>query len=213
MFKHPLVGILYAPSQGGKSQLTRDIILHREKLFDVKFSRIIYYYTKYHSIFSTIKDVEFIEGAPGEFFPDGKSKLIILDDQINNKDAINGLINIAIRDSHACSLTVLVLVQSIFHTRAFRSVSLNGKLFILFKHLRDKFALNTLFSQLSFNTAFLKQVHQHATAKPYKYLCINLQESCPELLRFSSDITSEYPVFYVAEETDDKEPILIKKNE
>jgi hypothetical protein len=206
--------ILYSPSGGGKSTLLCKL-LKKPQIFDTSFDRIILYYQQWNDIYEQFTNkIEFVRGEVDSQVEselnNKQEKLLIADDQVCSKKSIETLSKLCVYGRHM-RLSIVLLVQDLFISRHLRTVSLNTQVFIVFKHDRDVTSVSALFSQLNFPTKDLKKIYELATRKPYSYLCINLQQNVPIELRFSSNITGEYPVYYVQSSSIPQSgPVIVK---
>lgn len=120
--------------------------------------------------------------------------LVVLDDQMENKDMHSGggsgLAKFFTQGSHHRNLTVIYIVQNLFHqSRVMRTVSLNSHYLVLFKNPRDKLQIRNLAAQMHPNNAkFLVSSYEDATNVPYGYLVVDLRPETPEQLRIRTDV-------------------------
>lgn len=91
-FKVPFNMIVCGPTQSGKTTLVKELIKHKDKLFDRPPQRIIYCYgSEWQKVFNELASwgVHFIKGLPEEnvttLFPKHQRPgLLVLDDLMNN---------------------------------------------------------------------------------------------------------------------------------
>jgi hypothetical protein len=213
LFHHPTSVLVFAPSSGGKTETVLKILEERDKFFDVKIDEVLYYYTLWNDRFATVKNVKFICGHANEIPNDGKSRILISDDSMTDKTAVQRLVSIYTMESHHKNTSVFFLAQDLFFSRSMRTVSLNTKVFLLFANLRDGRSVETLFSQMSFDTSFLKEIYKDATKKKYGFLCVDLDKNTSPLLRFSTNIFHKHPSYYLEEHTYKGDPIAVEADE
>ena len=88
-------------------------------------------------------NIEFVEGIPkaleqDSYFDVNKRNLIVFDDQMIDASKDKRIVNLFTRGSHHRNLSVIYIVQNLFHQgKASGSKSLNHYL-VLFKNPRDK---------------------------------------------------------------------------
>ena len=88
-------------------------------------------------------NIEFVKGIPTAFeqdsyFDANKRNLIVFDEQMINASKDKRIVNLFTRGSHHRNLSVIYIVQNLFHQgKASGSKSLNHYL-VLFKNPRDK---------------------------------------------------------------------------
>lgn len=199
MFRTPLNIILYSQTSGGKTTLALDII-NNQKLFDRKFDQIIYVYSMYNARFKDFPNVKFIKEEIPDLKSDGKNKLLVCDDLMINKSAMDKLISIFLVQGHHTSTTVMLCLQALTGDKRLRTLSINTHVFFLFAHLRDTLSIKNLFSQTGLTTAYLKKAYKLATKKKFSYLGLDLQPGTNDHLRVFSDILSAHPRYYLEKE-------------
>ena len=92
----------------------------------------------------TIPGIEFYEGIPSEidsryFLDVNKHNVIVLDDLMAQSGGDKRIANLFTKGSHHRNLSVIYIVQNIFHQgMETRNISLNTRYIVLFKSPRDK---------------------------------------------------------------------------
>jgi hypothetical protein len=213
LFHHPTSVLLFAPSSGGKTETVLRIIENKERYFDKKIDEVLYFYTLWNNRFASVKGVKFICGHANNIPDDGKSRILVSDDSMTDKAAVQRLVSIYTMESHHKNTSVFFLAQDLFFSRSMRTVSLNTKVFMLFANLRDGRSVETLFSQMSFDSTFLKNIYKEATRKKYGFLCVDLDKNTSPLLRFSANIFDKHVSYFLEEGTYKGQPIPIAINE
>jgi len=209
IIKHPSSIIFFSPSKGGKTTNIINLCLERDKFFDAKIDDVYFFYNSYNENFTKPKVINFIEGLPTEIKNDSKKKIYVFDDFMSNKKAEKILIELATRLVHHNSITLIISVQDLFFSRGLRTVSINARLFFLFKNLRDQTSVNCLLSQIDLDSKFLKSCYRDATKKNFGYLCLDLQEGISPELRVSTDALGDFPTFYVAQDEAENLPLEV----
>ena len=109
----------------------------------------------YLEMIDTIPGIELYEGMPSEidsrdFLDVNKRNLIVLDDLMAQLGGDKRIANLFTKGSHHRNLSVIYIVQNIFHqgTEA-RNISLNTHYIVLFKSPRDKQQILTLARQIN----------------------------------------------------------------
>ena len=98
--------------------------------------------------------IEFVKGIPtaleqDSYFDVNKRNLIVFDDQMIDASKDKRTVNLFTRGSHHRNLSVIYIVQNLFHQRkGSRSISLNCHYLVLFKNPRDKLQIWTLAKQM-----------------------------------------------------------------
>jgi len=193
--------MLYSQTSGGKTTLALDLISNPQ-LFDKRIDEITYVYSMYNQRFKQYPNVKFIKQDIPELKADGKNKILICDDLLINKIAMEKLITIFLVSAHHSNTTVIINVQQLTGDKRLRTLSINTHVFFLFSHLRDTLSINNLFAQTGLSTEFLKNAYKLATRKKYSYLGLDLQPATNESLRVFSNVLSEHPSFFLEREVE-----------
>ena len=166
----------------------------------VKPDRIIWCYGQWQSLYEemhkTIKPkIEFVKGIPVDLqedrFLDVRMKnLVIFDDLMSEAAKDNRIVDLFTKGSHHRNLSVIVLVQNIFHqSNGMRTISLNSHYLVLFKNPRDKGQVNILARQIFPDKVdHFMQTYDQAMSKPYGYVVIDLHPQTPDHQRLYTDI-------------------------
>lgn len=136
--------------------------------------------------------IKMFEGIPDfQQYKDGKPRLIIIDDQI--QDCGNEVVALFTRGSHHFNISVIVLTQNIFFANpGFRTMSLNAHYLVLFKSPRAMDQVSCLARQISpNNTKFFQESFADSTKEPHSYLVLDMTQACDDSLRFRSKIFSD----------------------
>ena len=102
----------------------------------------------------------------------------------------NEFVNLFTKESHHGNLSVIYIVQNLFHQRkGNRSISLNSHYLVLFKNPRDKLPILTLAKQMypSKPAWFIKE-YEEAVRRPYGYLFVDLRPTIPERCRLRTNV-------------------------
>ena len=120
-FKCPFNCIIAGPTGSGKSNLLKKILKYRNILCDVKFEKVILFYSMWQPLYDEMKEIkcvdDFIEDIPST------DDLLTIINQVQNIDSLNPphqllifddlLMNITQRKDNLVSLlaTVLVIIK------------------------------------------------------------------------------------------------------
>lgn len=120
-------------------------------------------------------------------------QLVVIDDLMTELGNDRRLANLFTKGSHHLSISVIFIVQNIFHqAQQMRTISLNSHYLLILKNPRDKSQIVNLSRQLyPTNIKFLQRVYQDATSKPYGYILLDLTPDTPEELRCRTLITPD----------------------
>ena len=100
------------------------------------------------------------------------------------------IVNLFTRGSHHCNLSVIYIVQNLFHWgKGSRSISLNSHYLVLFKNPRDKLQILTLAKQMypEQTDSFLNQ-YEEAVKRPFGYLLVDLKTTTQDNCRLRTNV-------------------------
>ena len=119
-----------------------------------------------------------------------KRNLIVFDDQMIEAGRDNRIVNLFTKGSHHRNLSVLYIVQNLFHQgKGNRSISLNSHYLVLFKNPRDKLQVLTLAKQMyPGRTDFFLKQYEEAVRRPYGYLLIDLKTTTRDDCRLRTNV-------------------------
>ena len=98
------------------------------------------------------------------------------------------------RSHLGCSL--VLMLQNIFpRGMQSRTISINAKYQVLFRNPRDNLQITILARQLCpCNSKEFLEIYKRATSRPYGYLFCCFAQSCPDEIRYRTNILpNEYP--------------------
>lgn len=133
--------------------------------------------------------ITFIEGIPDyTAFNDGKPRLIVIDDQVQECDA--RVVSLFTRGSHHYNISVIVLTQNIFFAKpGFRTMSLNSHYIVLFKNPRGMDQISCIARQvMPNNVRFFQEAFADSCREGHSYLLLDMTQGCSDELRFRSNI-------------------------
>ena len=214
---HPSTILVAGPTGSGKTEFLVKL-LTQKAIFPYP-QRIIWVYSEWQNAYERIRrevakgrSVEFIKEFSEELYESLDRKvrnLVVLDDQMENRDMHRnggtGLSKYFTQGSHHRNLTVIYIVQNLFHkTDAMRTISINSNYLILFKNPRDTLQIQTLATQMyGSNSHFLVKAFTNATKNvPYSHVLIDLRPETPDELRVRSNVFDiEKQCIYVPRDT------------
>ena len=165
----PFTMLISGSSKCGKTVLTMRLI----KYLKPKFRKIYWLNTERSAIpCANIENFQILDEFPKNFdFVENKS-LIVLDDCMNNIN--KSVCDLFIKGSHHRELSVILILQNIFHQDKFcREISLNSDYIIIFKNPRDSSQIKYLGMQvLPDNSSALIKLYRHETIKPFSYIVL-----------------------------------------
>ena len=217
--KWPFKWTLVGSSGSGKTNFALNIIKKSARLFDQKPDRVIIIYKVFQEIYNT-----FDEYLPTSHFTEEECDLeeltksntdrllIICDDLYFSKKLDEISEHFLIKGRHR-NTSWIVLTQSIFNQSALKNISRNSTHMTLFKNVRLN-EPHILFSQLRPRSSkVLQDIYSDATDKPYGYLDIDLSQTCPDKLRYKTDLFDQVvKVFVIMSNTSFKTMYLVNKS-
>ena len=139
--------------------------------------------------------IEFVKGIPtaleqDSYFDVNKHNSIVFDDQMIDASKDKRIVNPFIRGSHHRNLSVIYIVQNLFHQgKGSRSISLNSHYLVLFKNPRDKLHILTLAKQMyPGQTDFVLNQYEEALKRPFDYLLIDLKTTTQDNCRLRTNV-------------------------
>ena len=217
--KWPFKWTLVGSSGSGKTNFVLNIVKRCHALFDQKPDRVIIIYKVFQEIYNT-----FDEYYPTSLFTEEECDfeeltksnteklLIICDDLYFSKKLDEISEHFLIKGRHR-NTSWIVLTQSIFNQPALKNISRNSTHMTLFKNVRLN-EPHILFSQLRPKSSkVLQNIYAEATERPYGYLDIDLSQTCPDKLRYKTDLfDSAVKVFVIMDDTSFKTMYLVNKS-
>jgi len=205
-FRHPSTILIAGPTGSGKTEFVVKLLTQHG--IDPFPERIIWVYSEWQDAYERIqnklaeskptKRVEFVKDYNDDLYDSldrTVRNLVVLDDQMVNRDmhrggSGTGLAKFFTQGSHHRNLTVIYIVQNLFHqARDMRTVSLNSQYLVVFKNPRDMLQIQNLGMQMyPDNTKFLVQAYKDATKPAHGYLVIDYRPETPEDFRIRTNI-------------------------
>ena len=187
--KHPFTCVVAGPSSSGKTQFVFRLIRHADRLVNPPPEKIVYCYGEFQQTFLEFPQVEFHEGLPDAGSFDGRSRvLLIIDDLMNEAD--QNVCNLFTKLSHHRNVSVVFITQNLFHrNKHVRTMNLNTHYAVLFKNPRDAGQVAILARQMyPGNSKFVVEAFRDATKEPYGYLLIDLKPETGENYRIRTNV-------------------------
>ena len=200
VFRHPFTCLISGPTQCGKTHFTLKLLANLDDLITPKPERVVWCRGEQQALHLP-PNVEVSDGLKALDTIDGIAPtLIIIDDLMQEAGEEKDVVNLFTRGSHHRNLSVVLLVQNLFHRGKFmRTMSLNTHYLVLFKNPRDAGQIRILASQLfPGKTQYLVEAYKQSTAKPHGYLLLDFKQDTCDALRVLSDILPGEEGFYYA---------------
>ena len=201
---------LQGPSRSGKSTWTRDMLLNLDEIATKVPDLILYIYAKWQKAYDTLLDEGLVDYfVPGsdqieeaiDKYTNGKSALIIFDDQINSVTTTAYAARLFTVDARHSGKSCIWITQNVFGGGKMgalvRSIRMNADYIVLFKCPGDSLSIQTLSKQMT-GGPLLYHIHQYVTFKdPYSYLMIDITQATEERLKFTSHLFDQPGVMRV----------------
>lgn len=197
-FRHPSTVLICGPTKCGKTFfITRAL---REKMFQPEADRLIWAFgiwqPGYEKLVIDNPNIEFVKGLDGlneVKFSKQKRNLLVLDDLMSEGGQSPLLTHLFTRGSHHHNLTVVHLVQNLFHRgKTQRDCSLNSHYIVLFDNPRDRNQISILGRQMfpdQLGGKFLRYSLADACKQQHHgYLTLDLNTDTPDESRVRTAI-------------------------
>ena len=209
--RFPLGGthLIVGPSGSGKTHRIASLLRLKNELIkgggDIK--NVVFFYNSWQSLYEELEKenivTKWINHLPSneEFidhvqpFNNNGGSIVVIDDFMTdiNKD----LVEIVTVSSRHNNTSTFILFQGLFPPSPLgRQISLNAKHMHIHKNPRENAQFTFLARQMDpIDWKWIVEAYHEATKKPYSCFVINLNQDCPEHLKFLSDIIpSEWPM-------------------
>ena len=218
--KWPFKWVLVGSSGSGKTNFALQIVKNHQRLFDQSPTRVIVIYKVFQNIYNSFKDI-----LPTSLYTeddvdidklteDNQDRLLFVCDDLYFSSKLNEIAEQFLIKGRHQNTSWIVLTQSIFNQPALKNISRNSTHLTLFKNIRLS-EPHTLFSQLRpKNSKVLQEIYSSATKLPFGYLDIDLSQTCPDNVRYKTDIfSSVVTVFCIMNNSSFKTMYLVDKKD
>lgn len=183
----PFTCVVAGPTGSGKSWFIMRLLARAQAMIDPVPKRVVWCYGEWQHMYSTIKNVDFVEGLPdiSQLQP---QTLVVIDDLMAETD--ERVTKLFTKASHHRAVNVIYIVQNLFSkNKENRTISLNTQYMVLFKNPRDASQITQLAKQMyPGHSKYFQEVFQDATSKAHGYLFIDLKQTTPEHMRLRTQI-------------------------
>jgi hypothetical protein len=177
------------PTGCGKTRFTLKLIANAAAMIAPPPERVLWCYGVYQDLFDEHPEIEFNEGLPDTNSFDGKSRtLLVIDDLMAETD--DSVTKIFTKISHHKSVSVLYLTQNLFYkNKQNRTISLNTHYMVLFKNVRDATQVANLARQMyPGKSKFMMEAFKDATSVPFGYLLVDMTPDLEDRFRLRTKI-------------------------
>ena len=158
-------------------------------------------------LFETIRKVwfsrqcEFVDGYPDDLLTrleqtSDRGSLCIFDDVMNEVSSNSTVSKLCTRGRSHLGCSLVLMLQNIFPkgTQS-RTISINAQYQVLFRNPRDSLQISVLARQFCpLNSKDFLEIYKRATQRPYEYLFCCFTQSCPDEIRYRTNVLpNEYP--------------------
>ena len=158
-------------------------------------------------LFETIRKIwfprqsEFIYGFPEDLLPrleqtSDRGSMCIFDDVMNEVSSNSMVSKLFTRGKSHLGCSLVLMLQNVFPkgTQS-RTISINAQYQVLFRNPRDSLQVSIFARQLyPHNSKDFLEIYKRATQRPYGYLFCCFTQSCPDEIRYRTNIfPNEYP--------------------
>ena len=202
--KWPFKWTIVGSSGSGKTHFSLEIIKNSKKIFDNPPTKLVLIYEEYQPIYD-----DFQKYIPTQLFQEknvdleeislkqkSDDKLLILLDDLYFSNKLDYISEFFLVKGRHRNISLIFLTQSIYNKSSLKNISRNSDHITLFKSIRLT-EPHTFFSQLRPGSSkVLKDIYEEATQKPHSYIDIDLSQTCPDKLRYKSDIFNKFIKIY-----------------
>ena len=201
--KWPFKWCLVGSSGSGKTNFCLQIIKNAQRILDEPPSKILIIYKEFQPIY-----LEFNNHIPTKIYNEdeidleketenNKENLLMICDDLYFSAKINEVADHFLIKARHRNTSWIILTQSIFNHPALKNISRNSTHITLFKSVRLN-EPHIFFSQLRPKSSkVLQDIYKQATEASYSYLDIDLSQTCPDRLRYKTDIFKEVVTVFV----------------
>ena len=181
----------------GKTAWVRSLLQQALETIYPSPERIVWCYSQWQPAYTqmlvAMPHIEFVKGIPTAleqdfYFDVNKRNLMVFDDQMIDASKDNWIVNLFTRGSHHRNLSLICIVQNIFH-HGKGSRSISSHYLVLFKNPRDKLQILTLAKQMyPGQTDFFLNQYEEAVKRPFGYLLIDLKTTTQDNCRLRTNV-------------------------
>ncbi len=214
----PFRMIISGPTLAGKSQFCKQLIKHRNVVFDKEFTRVLYAIPEesahLHQEFieelrKYYNHLEIVEGLPNlselQLRVDQRPKLIIIDDLMTKVFSSESMLHLVTQDSHHCNCSVVITCQNVFFPGKYtKSFLRNASEKVFFFDKTDSLLLSIISRHM-----FPSQ--QHFLKRCFEWIYENRKDAKLKYLLVDSSSLSRLPTnalvrTFIFPENDDSNP-------
>ena len=200
-FYSPSTISISGATSSGKTFWVKKLLSHKQTMFKVAPTKVVFFYGIWQSCYDDMSDVEFVQGLPTDIdaYTDGNNHCIwIIDDLMNEVVNNKSAEELFTRGSHHKNITVIYINQNIFcQGKCSRTIALNTHYNVLFKNPRDVEQISRLDRQIGMK-GLLKEAYNDAVSTPYGYVVLDLSpHNHSNLKLWTCILPDEHHVVYI----------------
>lgn len=184
--------ILAGPTGSGKTVQTMRLIENAQRLADPPPKETIYCYDEWQPAFEGRDEtITFHKGVMDvTTLPvDGAQRWIVIDDLMDELMSRPDANSLFTKRSHHRNLSVLFIVQNLFH-KNMRTISVNTHYFFIAKSPRDASSVTNIAKQaFPGRTKYVLEAYRDATREPHSFLMIDMRQET----RDNARLLANYP--------------------
>ena len=200
--------LLCGPTECGKTTWIIELLRHHDELCTHAPKKLIWIYgVEQPDLFETIRKIwlprqcEFVDGCPDDLLTrleqmSDRSSLCIFDDVMDEVSSNSTASKLFTRGRSHLGCSLVLMLQNIFPkgTQS-RTISINAQYQVLFRNPRDSLQISILARQLCpLNSKDFLEIYKRATQRPYGYLFCCFTQSCPDEIRYRTNVLpDEHP--------------------
>ena len=176
--------IIIGSSQSGKTVWVKRLLKNANDIFNTPSNKMYWYYGIWNKGLLDFKEDPNIfvrEGMPTSPSEIEPNSIVVIDDELEGDYT-----SIFTKWVHHVPMCCIKITQNIYHKPKDRTSNLSAQYLILFKYPGDKMTIRTLASQM--RKPWLMDAYEEVTAKPYRYLLIDLHQTTPDAIRIRTNI-------------------------
>jgi hypothetical protein len=195
--KTPFAMVVSGMPKSGKTTLTKEILVERDRLFDKAPENVLWCYSEpqpalFKELEERIPGIEFHNGLPTEYPP---NSIMVLDDLMDEAGKSGDVLSAFTRKCHHSNICLFILVQNFFH-KSLRPITTCCHYISIFKNPRDSSTVSHLGRQLNRGKKHGALEEAYDACGPHGHVFIDCSQGQREEFRIRSSIFPEYCTIY-----------------
>jgi hypothetical protein len=195
--------IVVGPSQSGKTEWCKKLLLCSKDVFDEKINKIYWYYGAWNRGLVKINEMKIEdkegervvilirEGMPEKMNEIEPNSIVIVDDSMGEDFA-----KIFSVWPHHVPCFICKVTQNLFHKRADRSTNINSQYIVFMNNPGDLNSVQTVATHM--RKPWISDVmRDEISSDPYGYLFLDLRQETPDIIRVRTNIFSSIITVFI----------------